>query len=74
MSIAGANPSEATKELPIIAVRMEDSASDFETINHWVKDGSLKPVLDKTYPLQNTVDAFLYLETGRARGKVVITF
>jgi NADPH:quinone reductase-like Zn-dependent oxidoreductase len=29
-------------------------------------------VIDRTYPLAETADAIRYLETGRARGKVVI--
>ena len=35
--------------------------------------GKLTPVIDKTYPLTETRDAVAYVETGRARGKVVIT-
>ena len=35
--------------------------------------GKVTPVIDKTYPLSQTRDAVAYQETGRARGKVVIT-
>ena len=35
--------------------------------------GKVTPVIDKTYPLSETRDAVGYQETGRARGKVVIT-
>lgn len=31
------------------------------------------PVIDRTYPLSEVAEAIRYLETGRARGKVVIT-
>jgi NADPH:quinone reductase-like Zn-dependent oxidoreductase len=31
------------------------------------------PVIDRCYPLNETAEAFRYLETGRARGKVIIT-
>ena len=34
--------------------------------------GKLTPVIDRTYPLSETAEAIRYLETGRARGKVVI--
>jgi NADPH:quinone reductase-like Zn-dependent oxidoreductase len=34
--------------------------------------GEMKPVIDKSYSLRETADALRYLETGRARGKVVI--
>lgn len=35
--------------------------------------GKIVPVLDRCYPLSETAEAIRYLETGRARGKVVIT-
>lgn len=35
--------------------------------------GKVKPVVDKEYPLDEIRSAMAYLETGRARGKVVIT-
>jgi len=35
--------------------------------------GALRPVLDRTYPLDRAGEAIGYLETGRARGKVVVT-
>jgi NADPH:quinone reductase-like Zn-dependent oxidoreductase len=35
--------------------------------------GKVTPVIDRTYPLSQTRDAVAYQETGRARGKVIIT-
>lgn len=35
--------------------------------------GTLRPVLDRTYPFEETLDAIAYVEQGRAKGKVVIT-
>ncbi|MDX6466519.1 MAG: hypothetical protein QOI27_1559 [Gaiellaceae bacterium] len=37
------------------------------------ESGKLTPVIDRTYPLAETADAIRYVETGHARGKVVIT-
>jgi hypothetical protein len=37
-----------------------------------VQSGKLKVVIDKTYPLSQLPEAMRYLETGRARGKVVL--
>ena len=35
--------------------------------------GQLRPVIDKTFPFDNTLEALAYVEQGRANGKVVIT-
>ena len=35
--------------------------------------GTIAPVVDRTYPFRELPDAVRYLETGRARGKVVVT-
>ena len=38
-----------------------------------VDAGFVRPVLDRTFPLASTRDALDYVETGRAKGKVVVT-
>ena len=35
--------------------------------------GHLRPVIGKTFPLDQTLEALAYAEQGRANGKVVIT-
>jgi NADPH:quinone reductase-like Zn-dependent oxidoreductase len=37
-----------------------------------IEAGKLTPIIDKTYPLEEAAEAMRYLETGRARGKVVV--
>ena len=46
---------------------------DLMFLRELMQSGKLRPVIDKTYPLSQTRDAVAYVETGRARGKVVIT-
>lgn len=36
-------------------------------------DGSLRPVLDRTFPFEETLDAVAYVEQGKANGKIVVT-
>ncbi len=37
-----------------------------------VAEGTIKPQVDKVFPLEQTADAFTYLETGHPKGKVVV--
>ena len=46
---------------------------DLSFLADLVQTGKLKVVIDKTYSLSQLPEAMRYLETGRARGKVVIT-
>ncbi len=45
---------------------------DLLTIQNLLETGKVKPVIDRCYPLNETAEAMRYLETMRARGKVVI--
>lgn len=46
---------------------------DLELLTGWVEAGKVTPVIDRTYPLSDAADAIRYVETGHARGKVVVT-
>lgn len=46
---------------------------DIETINGLLEAGSLRPAIDRRYPLDQLVEALGHVEAGRAKGKVVIT-
>lgn len=45
---------------------------DLLALKELAETGKVVPVIDRTYPLAETAAAIRYLETGRARGKVVI--
>lgn len=38
-----------------------------------IEAGQITPIIDRTYPLSEVPEALRYLETGQARGKIVIT-
>jgi NADPH:quinone reductase-like Zn-dependent oxidoreductase len=46
---------------------------DLETLRGLLESGKVRPVVDRTFPLEEVSDAIRYLRAGRARGKVVIT-
>ena len=47
--------------------------NDLTVLADMMQSGKLKPVIDRTYKLDQVPDAIRYLEQGHARGKVVIT-
>jgi NADPH:quinone reductase-like Zn-dependent oxidoreductase len=47
--------------------------ADQQILREMLDSGKLKPIIDRTYPLAQTGEAIAYLETMRARGKVVLT-
>ncbi len=46
--------------------------ADLTILGDLMRAGKVTPVIDRTYKLSETADALRYLETGHARGKVVI--
>ena len=49
------------------------SSTDLQFLSELIEADRVTPVIDRTYPLSEVADAIRYLETGRARGKVVIS-
>ena len=47
--------------------------ADLEILSGLIEVGKVTPVIDRTYPLNEVPAAIRYLETGHARGKIVIT-
>ena len=47
--------------------------SDLTVLRDLMASGKMTPVIDRRYPMSEVREAIAYLETGRARGKVVIT-
>jgi NADPH:quinone reductase-like Zn-dependent oxidoreductase len=49
------------------------SAEDLGILGQMAASGSVKAVVDRVFPLEETAAAMAYVETGHARGKVVVT-
>ncbi len=41
-------------------------------ITKLIEDGTIRPVVDRTFPFEKLNDALAYIDTGRAKGKVVV--
>jgi NADPH:quinone reductase-like Zn-dependent oxidoreductase len=46
---------------------------DLVALTELIEAGTLKPVIDRTYPLIEAPDAIRYLAQGHAAGKIVVT-
>ncbi|MGM5030350.1 NADP-dependent oxidoreductase [Tardiphaga sp. 862_B3_N4_1] len=51
---------------------MRAQGQQLSEITSLIEAGVIRPVVDKVFPFENTGDALAYVETGRAKGKVVI--
>ena len=57
----------------MVGMLTDMTREDLELLKEHIETGTVRPVIDRTYPLRETADAIRYLETMRARGKVVIS-
>ena len=52
---------------------MKASGDQLREITSLIEAGTIRPVVDRTFPFESTEEALAYVETGRAKGKVVVT-
>ncbi|MET0467050.1 MAG: NADP-dependent oxidoreductase [Chitinophagaceae bacterium] len=52
---------------------MRAQGEQLSQITKLVESGKIKPVMDKVFPWEQINEALAYIETGRAKGKVVVT-
>ena len=52
---------------------MRADGAQLKTLAALYDAGTLRPVLDRTFPFDETLDAIAYVEQGRAKGKIVVT-
>ncbi|CAN6702700.1 unnamed protein product [Malus baccata var. baccata] len=59
---------------PAIMFVLTSTGAVLEKLKPYLESGKVRPVLDPTgpYPFSKTVEAYAYLETSRATGKVVV--
>lgn len=52
---------------------MEPNSEQLKEIKTMVEDGDIKPIVDLIYSFEDAIDAYEYLATGKAKGKVIIS-
>jgi len=57
----------------MLAVSSRPNQKDLFFLKELLESGTIKPVIDRRYPLSEVSDAIRYVEAGHASGKVVIT-
>ena len=51
---------------------MHPNGAHLNEIKLLVEDEKIKPIIDRVYPFSASIEAFIHLATGRAKGKIVI--
>jgi NADPH:quinone reductase-like Zn-dependent oxidoreductase len=70
LAVPVVSPFVSQNLVQLIAKRNKD---DLEILSGLIEAGKITPVIDRTYPLSEVPAAIRYLETGHARGEIVIT-
>lgn len=61
------------RDVHVTTFEMHVSTADLATLLGLVADGTITPVIDRTYPLREAATAIDYLESGAVRGKVLLS-
>ncbi|MBD2868560.1 zinc-binding dehydrogenase [Paenibacillus sp. IB182493] len=52
---------------------MKPSGKQLEILTEWIESDKIKPVIDRIYSFENSQQAIAYSESGRAKGKIIIS-
>jgi NADPH:quinone reductase-like Zn-dependent oxidoreductase len=60
-------------DIKVVHVLVKGGRAAIERMGQLATDGTLKPHVTATFPLERAVEAYAMVGTGRTRGKVVLT-
>jgi NADPH:quinone reductase-like Zn-dependent oxidoreductase len=58
----------------LVVLDVKRSQADLLALAALIDAGKLRPVIDRSFPFEQTPEAIRYVEQGHARGKVLISF
>ena len=61
-----------SRQLSYSFLFMRANGEHLSQITSLIEAGNIRPVMDRVFPFESTNEAMAYVETGRAKGKVVI--
>lgn len=68
----GVRRKAAQRELKYSFLFMRANGQQLRELTRLIEAGAIRPVIDRVFPFESTNEALAYLETGRAKGKVVV--
>ncbi|XHS76942.1 NADP-dependent oxidoreductase [Burkholderiaceae bacterium UC74_6] len=72
MLSAGVRRRARSRGLGYAFLFMKANGAQLYEITRLIEEGAIRPVIDKVFPFESTNEALGYVESGRAKGKVVI--
>jgi NADPH:quinone reductase-like Zn-dependent oxidoreductase len=69
--IAGMIRQRLLKQRVIVFIS-KASTADFDTIREWIEDGKVRPIIERSYTLDQIAEAIAFAATERAAGKIGI--
>jgi alcohol dehydrogenase len=68
----GIRKQAARRQVAYSFLFMRASGAQLQQITALLESGSIRPVVDRVFPFESTLQALAYVDTGRAKGKVVV--